>query len=88
MTFQENASYTDAFYRVFGTGVEFANTAFDKRMTWQGMFYRDDFARAASIADRLAGFFTAKEKLLEAEQNLDGAKRKLFHGRPLIGAGG
>jgi hypothetical protein len=36
MTFQENSAYTDAFYRVFGTGVEFANTAFDKRMTWQG----------------------------------------------------
>jgi phosphate-selective porin OprO/OprP len=51
MTFMENAAYTDAFYRVFGTGVEILNTAFDKRMTWQAMLYRDDFNRGNIGAD-------------------------------------
>jgi phosphate-selective porin OprO/OprP len=43
MTFMENAAYTDAFYNVFGTGVQIANTALDDRITWQGMWYRNDF---------------------------------------------
>jgi phosphate-selective porin OprO/OprP len=51
MTFNENAAYTDAFYRIFATGVEIANTAFDQRMTWQLMGYRDDFGRANVGAD-------------------------------------
>jgi phosphate-selective porin OprO/OprP len=51
MTFLENAAYTDAFYRIFGTGVQIANTAFDKRVTWQAMAYRDDFNRGNIGAD-------------------------------------
>jgi phosphate-selective porin OprO/OprP len=50
MTFQENAAYTDAFYTIFGTGVQILNGALDDgrgdRVTWQGMWYRDDFSLA------------------------------------------
>lgn len=63
MTFQENASYTDAFYRVFGTGVQIANTAFDKRMTWQAMGYRDDFARGNVGADFGDGQYAATGRI-------------------------
>lgn len=50
MTFNENAAYTDAFYTIFGTGVQVLNGALDDgrgdRVTWQGMVYRDDFSNA------------------------------------------
>jgi phosphate-selective porin OprO/OprP len=48
-TFNENAAYTDAFYNVFGTGVQIANTAFDRRVFWQGMLYRNDFRGGGSV---------------------------------------
>jgi phosphate-selective porin OprO and OprP len=51
MTFMENAAYTDAFYRIFATGVSFSNTAMEKRVSWQGMAYRDDFNRGNVGAD-------------------------------------
>jgi phosphate-selective porin OprO/OprP len=48
MTFNENAAYTDAFYTIFGTGVQILNSAIDDgrgdRVTWQAMMYRDDFS--------------------------------------------
>ncbi len=63
MTFNENAAYTDAFYRVFGTGVEIANNAFDDRMSWQIMGYRDDFNRANTGADFGDGAYCATGRI-------------------------
>jgi phosphate-selective porin OprO/OprP len=49
MQFNENAAYTDAFYTIFGTGVQILNSALDDgrgdRVTWQAMMYRDDFSQ-------------------------------------------
>jgi phosphate-selective porin OprO/OprP len=55
-TFLENASYTDAFYNIFGTGVQFANSFLDDgrngdRMTYQCSFYRDDNPRSNTGED-------------------------------------
>jgi phosphate-selective porin OprO/OprP len=63
MTFMENAAYTDAFYRVFGTGISISNTALDKRVSWQGMAYRDDFARGNVGADFGDGQYAATGRL-------------------------
>ena len=49
MTFLENASYTEAFYNTFGTGVQIANTALDERVFWQAMAYRNDFRLGGSL---------------------------------------
>jgi phosphate-selective porin OprO/OprP len=61
MTFNENAAYTDAFYTIFGTGVCILNSALDDgngdRVTWQGMWYRDDFLNSGVRGDNTAAFF-------------------------------
>jgi phosphate-selective porin OprO/OprP len=55
-TFLENASYTDAFYNIFGTGVQFCNSFLDDgrngdRLTYQCSFYRDDNPRSNTGED-------------------------------------
>jgi phosphate-selective porin OprO/OprP len=61
MTFNENAAYTDAFYTIFGTGVQVLNSAIDDgrgdRVTWQGMIYRDDFANDGLRGDNTGATF-------------------------------
>jgi phosphate-selective porin OprO/OprP len=61
MTFQENAAYTDAFYTIFGTGVQILNSALDDgrgdRITWQAMIYRDDFSNDGLRGDNTGAMF-------------------------------
>jgi phosphate-selective porin OprO and OprP len=51
MTFMERASYTDAFYENFATGVWAGNALFDQRATWAASVYRQDNPRTNSAAD-------------------------------------
>jgi phosphate-selective porin OprO and OprP len=61
MTFNENAAYTDAFYTIFGTGVQILNSALDDgrgdRVTWQAMMYRDDFVNNGLLAGNTGAQF-------------------------------
>jgi phosphate-selective porin OprO/OprP len=61
MTFMENAAYTDAFYTIFGTGVQIANSTLDDgrgdRVTWQAMVYRDDFLNAGLFGANTGAHF-------------------------------
>ncbi len=42
MTFLERASYCDAFYNNFATGLWASNNYLDERVTWSAMWYRTD----------------------------------------------
>src|SRR5205807_1141380 len=60
-----NAAYTEAFYTIFGTGVQVLNGALDDerghRMTWQGMIYRDDFSNDGQDFANTGAFFGSGE---------------------------
>jgi phosphate-selective porin OprO/OprP len=64
MTMLENAAYTDAFYNIFGTGVQMCNSGLDDgvngdRVTWQAMFYRNDNPRSNTGVDFGDGTYAA-----------------------------
>src|SRR5262249_30179776 len=63
MTFMENAAYTDAFYNIFATGVQFLNSFLEgpngDRMTYQVFLYRNDSPRANVGADFGDGAYAA-----------------------------
>jgi phosphate-selective porin OprO and OprP len=59
MTFMERASYTDAFYENFATGIWASNNYLDQRLTWEAMAYRQDNPAtntAADFGDGSAGY--------------------------------
>ena len=51
MTFMERASYTDAFYENFATGIWTSNNFLDQRLTYEAMAYRQDNPATNSAAD-------------------------------------
>ncbi len=64
MTFMENASYTDAFYNIFATGIQICNSGLNDcvngdRVTWQAMVYRNDNPRTNDGEDFGDGTYAA-----------------------------
>ncbi len=63
-TFLENAAYTDAFYNIFGTGVQLCNSGLNDgcngdRVSWQAMVYRNDNPRTNTGEDFGDGDYAA-----------------------------